>query len=168
MKRDRVKKKAFRFASNRLPQSWTEYFAGLFSQRLRKKIDTELTDKLLEVLLRSLDLIFAIWGDFRKNIEGFQGRYVFATAPAVGSDRVVEESAIFENGDMRRDEHAIPDYDVKVTFADTAALRSYILSTDQDILKLMLENKVAVEGNVNYIYKFLFMVKDLFKRFGID
>ena len=68
---------------------------------------------------------------------------------------------------MRRDDDAVSDYDVKVSFADPAALRRYILSIDQDILDLMLENKVTVEGNVNYIYKFLFMTKDLFRRIGL-
>jgi hypothetical protein len=143
-----------------------DFFTRLFSGRLRRQIEEEVTDELLGILLRVLSLAFVFSRGFRKNIEGFHGRYVFATDPS-GSGSLVAESVVFQNGRMLCNDDAITDYDAKVSFADPEALRRYILSTDQDILDLMLENKVTVEGNVNYVYKFLFMTKDLFRRIGI-
>jgi len=158
----RVLEKLFRL----FPSRWSDFFTRLFSGRLRRQIEVQVTDDLLGLLLGLMDLAFVISKDFRSNIEGFRGSYVFATEPAGGAG-IVEESIAFENGAMRRFDHALSDHNVKVTFSDPATLRKYILSTDQDILDLMLENKVTVEGNVNYIYRFLFMVNDLFKRIGI-
>lgn len=143
-----------------------DFFTRLFSGRLRRQIEEEVTDELLGVLLWCLGLAFAFSRGFRKNIDGFDGRYVFAADPS-GSGSRVAESVIFQNGRMLRDDDAVDDYHVKVSFADPEALRRYLLSTEQDILDLMLENKVTVEGNVNYVYKFLFMTKDLFRRIGI-
>ena len=145
----RVLEKLFRL----FPSRWSDGLTRLFSGRLRRQIEVQVTDDLLGLLLGLMDLAFVISKDFRSNIEGFRGSYVFATEPAGGAG-IVEESIAFEN----------------VTFtlwSERATLRKYILSTDQDILDLMLENKVTVEGNVNYIYRFLFMVNDLFKRIGI-
>ena len=143
-----------------------DFFTRLFSGRLKRQIAAEIADEMLGFMLGLMDIAFALSKGFRKHIEGFQGRYVFATEDN-GSGSRVEESVIFKNGDMIRSDDAIEDYHVKVTFEDTDSLRRYMLSTDPDILDLMLENKVTVEGNVNYIYKFLFMTKDLFRRVGI-
>jgi hypothetical protein len=45
-------------------------------------------------------------------------------------------------------------------------LRDFIFSRDQDILNSILANQVEVDGNLNYIYKFGFMARDLAKRVG--
>ncbi|MGD8369313.1 MAG: hypothetical protein PVG78_16865 [Desulfobacterales bacterium] len=143
-----------------------DFFTRLFSGRLRRQIEEKVTDDLMWLLLCLLRLAFVFSKGFRKNIEGFEGRYVFA-AESSGSGSPVVESAIFANGRLHQERNAIDDYHVKVSFSDHQALRRYLLAPDQDILDLMLENKVTVEGNVNYIYKFLFMTKDLFRRVGI-
>jgi len=159
----RVLEKIFRL----LPPRWSDGLTRLFSGRLKRQIEVQVTDDLLGLLLGVMDLAFVISKDFRRNIKGFRGKYVFATEPAGGAG-VVEESIAFADGAMRRFDDALSDYNVKVTFSDPATLRKYVLSTEHDILDLMLENKVTVEGNVNYVYRFLFMVSDLFKRIGIQ
>jgi hypothetical protein len=47
-------------------------------------------------------------------------------------------------------------------------LRAFLLSKNQDILDSVLANTVEVDGNLNYIYKFGFMVRDLIRRLGFD
>jgi hypothetical protein len=56
---------------------------------------------------------------------------------------------------------------VAVTFKDPAALRRFLFSRDQDVLARILANEIAVDGNLNYVYKFGFMVRDLVHRLGV-
>ncbi len=134
----------------------------LASKRIKDQIYGEVTDEFLELLLKGMDLAFFFSGGYRKNIEGFKGRYLFRTA-----DNMVTASAIFQDGDMQVRENGIKDWDVMVTFKNAAALRSFLFSKDQDILNSILANEVEVDGNLNYIYKFGFLAKDLGRRLGV-
>lgn len=142
--------------------------AGHFITRLRSKglieeLSGKVTDKFLESLLSGMDLAFSLSKGYRKNIRNFEGRYLFRTA-----DNVVAAAATFEHGDMQVDpEGAIDDWDVRVTFKDWTTLRDFLFSGDQDILDSLLENKVEVDGNPNYIFKFGFMARDLGRRLGV-
>lgn len=133
------------------------------SKQLKEELFGQVTDKFLELLLSGMDLAFMLLPDYRKNIDHFSGRYLFRT-----SDGLVAASAIFNNGDMHVHEDAIEEWDVRITFKDAAALRAFLLSKNQDILDSVLANNVEVDGNLNYIYKFGFMVRDLIRRLGFD
>lgn len=146
---------------------------GKFSlKKLEKELLGEVTDEFLELLLivmkfafsidKALDLSLSPFEGYRKNIEGFRGSYLFMT-----SDNLVSASAIFANGDMKVEDDPIDDWDVRVTFKDASSLRVFLFSKDQDILNSLLENKVEVDGNLNYIYKFGFMARDLGRRIGV-
>ncbi len=135
----------------------------LLTRSLRKEMSGRMTNAFIKLLLKALDTIFLLYGDYRKkNIKDFRGRYLFRTA-----DDVVSASATFKNGDMQLPKQAIKDWDVRVTFKDSAALKDFIFSRDQDILDSLLKNEVEVDGNLNYIYKFGFMARDLSHRFGV-
>jgi hypothetical protein len=139
------------------------FIARLWSKRLREELGGTATDKFLDLVLSGLDLAFYLSKDFRKNIRDFQGRYLFRSA-----DNLVASAATFKDGDMQVDpEGTIDDWDVRVTFKDWTALRDFLFSGDQDILDSLLENKVEVDGNPNYIFKFGFMVADLGRRLGV-
>lgn len=159
----------------KLGRALSRMFAWIFPKwartRLRAKLKEWLTktecgevlsDNLMELLLRALDVLFFLDKGFRANIEGFSGRYVFATADEKGGK--VDVSAIFKGGDMEVDQKEISDWDVKVTFSNSDALWGFLLSENQDIVDSVLRNNVKIEGNLNYIYKFGFMVKDLVHR----
>lgn len=135
----------------------------LWLKGLRAELYGRVTDKFLELLLRGMELAFYLSKDYRKNIKGFEGRYLFRTA-----DNLVAAAATFSDGDMKVYDEAIDNWDVRITFKDTAALRAFILSRDQDILDSILANDVEVDGNQNYIYKFGFMVRDLGRKLGVD
>ncbi len=145
---------------------------NVWLKRLENELLGEVTDEFLELLLRVMKLAFSIdkaldlslspFEGYRKNIEGFKGRYLFKT-----SDNIVAASAIFANGDMKVEDDPIDNWDVRVTFKDAASLRAFLFSKDQDILNSLLENKVEVDGNLNYIYKFGFMARDLGRRLGV-
>ena len=131
-------------------------------ENLRHALAGTLTDEFLEILLAGMSLAFVLLRGFRRNLAGFSARYLFRTA-----DGTVATGACFANGRMQilhKDDRA---YNVAVTFKDPAALRRFLFSRDQDILASILANDVAVDGNLNYIYKFGFMARDLVHRLGV-
>lgn len=132
---------------------------ALFSRDLQKELDGAATDKFLELLLAGMDLAFILSRDFRENIRGFAGRYLFRTA-----DGLVAVAALFTESRMRVSPRAITGWDVRVTFKDAGALRAFLFSREQDILDSLLKNEVEVDGNLNYIYKFGFMARELRRR----
>ncbi|VAV83692.1 hypothetical protein MNBD_DELTA01-966 [hydrothermal vent metagenome] len=145
---------------------------------LSKEISGELTDGFLHVLLESMSFCFdaPLIGDvfkdikeFRRNIDGFEGRYLF-----VSEDGAICEAATFKKNKMKvkkdidLEDRKINNWDIIVRFKNARALRNYLFSEDQDILNLILTNDVEVEGNLNYLFKFGFISKDLLRKTGLD
>lgn len=145
-----------------IPERIGNFVISLLLRRLKKEICGEVTEKFLNLLFSGMDLAFALSRGYRKNIKGFKGRYLFRTY-----DNSVLASLVFENDDMNVREEGIDNWHVRVTFKDENALWQFIFSKDQDILDSLLKNEVEVDGNLNYIYKFCFMVKDLRRRLGV-
>ncbi len=149
-----------------IPQLFSDrvgsFVTKLWSGKLKEELYGKVTDKFLELLLAGMDLTFCLSKGYRKNIKGFEGRYVFRTA-----DNRVAATATFKDGDMRVHQEAMNDWDVRVTFKDAAAFRGFIFSRDQDILDSILANDVEIDGNPNYIFKFGFMARDLGHRLGV-
>jgi len=145
-----------------LPDTIGNFITRLLLRKLRKELVGKATDIFLELLLRGMDLAFYLSKGYRKNIKDFEGRYLFTTA-----DDVVAAAATFEHGDMEVHKEAIDDWDVRVTFKDAGALNAFLFSRDQDILDSLLANDVELDGNLNYIYKFGFMARDLGRRLGV-
>ena len=138
------------------------FITKLCSKNLRKELYGEVTDEFLELLLRGMDLAFCLSKGYRKNIKDFEGRYLFRTA-----GDLVAAAVTFKDGDMEVHQEAIDDWDVCITFKDAVALNAFIFSRDQDILNSLLKNDVELGGNLNYIYKFGFMARDLGHRLGV-
>ena len=138
-------------------------WARVFNRKLVEQVRSAATDKFLELLLVGMDSFFLVSKSFRKNIEGFRATYVFESA-----NGTVHATALFDNADMNVKETADKTYTARVTFQDGAALRAFLFSKNQDILDSLLKNQVTVDGNLNYIYKFGFMAKDLMRRLGMD
>jgi hypothetical protein len=145
-----------------LPDRWRLRLMGKQIEDLRRALEGTLTDKFLEVLLAGMALASVLLRGFRRNLVGFSAQYLFRTA-----DGAVAEGARFANGRMQVRHGADTAYDVAVTFKDPAALRKFLFSRDQDILASILANEVSVDGNLNYIYKFGFMARDLVHRLGV-
>ncbi|MFQ5872756.1 MAG: hypothetical protein ACE5JL_03000 [Dehalococcoidia bacterium] len=138
------------------------FIAKLFSRKLKRELYRQVTDTFLELLLGGMDLAFYLSKGYRKNIKGFEGRYLFRTA-----GNLVAATATFKDGDMKVHGESMDDWDVRITFKDAAAFRAFIFSKDQDILDSLLANDVEVDGNLNYLYKFGFMARDLAHRLGV-
>lgn len=125
--------------------------------------EVEVTDKFLDLLMMGMDLAFCLMKDYRRNIENFEGCYHFETRKGN-----VKSGAIFKDGNMKVQPEGIPFPDAKVTFEDFKSLWKHLMSKDQDLLDSLLNNKIELDGNMNLIFKFSFMVKDLKRRFGLE
>jgi hypothetical protein len=100
---------------------------------------------------------------YSANIHGFNAVYGFES-----NDKTVNAAAVFKGGKMHVEENMPDKWDLKVAFKDAQAFWDFIFSGGQDILKPILDNNVEVYGNLNYLYKFGFMARDLKDRLGLS
>lgn len=119
-------------------------------------LESEAAEEFLETLLSLMRIMFVLNLEYRRNIEGFRGRYQF-----ISLDRRITMAALFDDGRMTVRETVIPDPDITITFRDGRTLINFILSPRQDIIGAMLRQDVRTEGNLNYLYKFGYMAKQL-------
>jgi hypothetical protein len=124
--------------------------------RLEKCLSSELAEDFLVILLEVMKIAFFVDRDYRRNIDGFAGRYLFRSR-----DHAIGVSATFRNGDLHLAEKEIADPHVTVIFKDGKALMAFLLSGNPDILGSMLRQEVTPEGNLNYLYKFAYMARRL-------
>lgn len=125
-------------------------------RQFMKCLESEAAEEFLELLLKLMSLVFKLDKDFRRNINGFRGRYQFRSV-----DNSVTVAALFTGKGLKVEERLIPDADVTVIFKDGKSLLNYLLTTDRDILRLVLNNEVVLKGNVNYVLKFGYMANHL-------
>ena len=123
---------------------------------LEKCLKTEAAEGFLELLLNGMGMAFRLDPDFRRNIQGFSGRYLFSSR-----DRGFTVSAVFGNGSLVVADHPCDRPDVAITFRDEKALMGLLLAPRPDILGAVLRQDVVLAGNLNYLYKFAFMAKRL-------
>ncbi len=135
-------------------------FAPLATDKLWKKFqncfESEAAEEFLEVLLNLMKIMFFINPRYRKNIQGFEGRYQF-----LSKDGQITMAAIFKDGRMHVEETVIDDPHIKIIFRDGKALLNFIISPRQDIIGSILRHDVETEGNLNYLYRFGYLAKQL-------
>jgi hypothetical protein len=148
-----------------IPKSVGKYVTRETQRTLVKgmKGEVKITNDTLDFLMMAMDLAFSVMKDYRENIKNFDGCYEFETRK--GNSK---SGAIFKDGRMKVVPEGILFPDAKVRFEDFKSLWKYIFSKDQELLDLILENKIEMEGNTNLLFKFCFMVKDLKQRFGLE
>ncbi len=147
-------------------------------------IQAWLADLSLDGLLTLMDMAIYLSrlthfkGDYYRNLEYvdyvnnqkihyFNCRYLFEAKDGARC------GAVFAGGDMKVFRQGISKWDVKIAFKDDAALLKYLLKgitfhgIKIDAEQALLDNEVQVYGNVNYLFKFGHMTKDLLDRFGL-
>lgn len=117
---------------------------------------SDFAEDFLQILLNLMSIIFLVDHDFRKNIEGFDGRYQFKS-----KDGSINVSALFADNRLEVREEDISAPDITIYFKDGKALMSFLLTPKPDILGSILHQEVSLDGNLNYLYKFAFMAKRL-------
>ncbi len=129
---------------------------------LQSELSGAVTENFVEVLLHGMQLGFVFSSSYRRNIEDFKASYFFRTA-----DDRLNLAAIFDDGKMEVGKTAPDKWNVRVTFRNVPALQKFLFSRDHDILNSLLANEVDVDGNLNYIYKFGFMARELGLKLGV-
>lgn len=134
-------------------------FARLLSWRLVNHLRGDATSTLLLLLLGAMDTAFCLLESYRVNISGLKAVYTFRT-----DDGAVSRTVRFSDGDMIIEHEQDPHADAIVDFKSATALRSFLFSKNQDVLDSLLRDEVHVHGNLNYVYRFAFLARDLERR----
>ena len=146
-----------------IPNSWANRILRWVT-KLAKSFYTADADVFIELLLHGMSWAFVLCRSYRRsNLRNFSARYVFET-----EDGKVHSTADFAGGAMNVQPHAAGNATACVTFRSVDALRGFLFSGNQDILIPILSNDVLVGGNLNYIYRFGFMARDLARRLNIE
>lgn len=125
---------------------------NLVRNKFLKSLESEFAEEFLEVLLNLMGFMLLIDEGFRRNIKGFNGRYQFKS-----KDNSITMAAVFGNDRMKVSEKVIERPNITVIFKDGKALMNFLLSPKPDILGSLLRQDVALDGNLNYLYKFAYM-----------
>lgn len=141
---------------NKVPNIFRKWWRGRVAKRFFRSLENEAAEEFLKLLLKLMSLALRLDKGFRRNIDGFKGRYQFRTG-----DNSVTVAAIFTGKGLKVKEELMPDPDVSVIFKDGRALVNFLLATDRDILRFVLNNEVVVKGNTNYIFKFGYMANHI-------
>jgi hypothetical protein len=138
-------------------------------ERWHKKLtDVLFFDPFLEVLLQLMRLALLVRPDYRKNIEGdpqknieeFRGRYAFRSR-----NGDIAASAVFKRGRMRVRRHIIENADVTVIFKNGETLTKLVFDRNPDLIEAILDQEIRTEGNLNYLFKFVYMARQLQPQF---
>ncbi|MCJ7600760.1 MAG: hypothetical protein MUO63_04555 [Desulfobulbaceae bacterium] len=125
-------------------------------EKFQNSFSSEVAEEFLQTLLTLMQIVFVVNHEYRRNIKNFEGRYQFCS-----KDGEVTIAAVFHNSRMDVMEKKIDRPDITITFRDGKTLLNFIISPRQDILGSMLRHDVVTEGNLNYLYKFGYMAKQL-------
>ena len=125
-------------------------------ENFRDAFSSKVAENFLETLLNLMKIVFVVNPDYRRNIENFKGRYQF-----LSKDERLKVGVVFGGGRMKVVDEKIERPDITIAFRDGKTLLDFIFSPRQDILGAMLRHDVETAGNLNYLYKFGFMAKQL-------
>lgn len=101
---------------------------------------------------------------YYRNVENFNAVFVFAS-----QDNSIHATARFIDRKMFVEPEADKSWNVKIVFSDVNAFWKLMLSSGDGIVEAMQANETQVFGNLNYLYKFGFLLKDLiFERLGLE
>ena len=125
-------------------------------KRFLDNLGSEFAEEFLQLLLNLMSLMFFLNKDFKRNIKDFNARYLFKS-----KDSQITIAAIFKNNKMKVYEKEIDNTNVAVIFKNSKALMNFLLSPKPDILNSILKQEVTFDGNLNYLYKFIFMSRRL-------
>jgi len=126
------------------------------AQKFMEMLQSEEAEEFLEVLLKLMGLVFCLDKDYQRNLQNFDGRYLFRS-----QDRQITVAAVFKDNRLKVTEEEIGDTHMTVIFRNAKALMGFLLSPKPDILGSMLRQDISIDGNLNYLYKFAYMAKHL-------
>ena len=159
------------FLPKGLQTSFIEKKLEEFKKEIVTEIEGESIDRLLVLLLNAMRLLFIINKKYRSNIKDFSGTYVISSQDGkIDVSVTFKKITIFfrkEDGMVVGDK-AIPNPTTSITFKDTKAMVDFLLSGNPDVISGMLNNQVSVSGNLNYLFRFVFLIMEIPELLGIN
>jgi hypothetical protein len=138
------------------------------NKRLARDIENDMLDNFLEHILKMMGNYLFIDTKFRRNIKDFKARYTFKDRKGrIAASVIFQKHPFFKHDQMIVKEDAIKNTNVTVIFKDGKALKDFLFSGDPDVFDFVLGNKLRFEGNLNYIFKFTYMVRHLQLAFNL-
>lgn len=131
-------------------------FRAWLSRTYRSHLREEAADSLLEYALRALTVIIEKNPRLRANATDIDAVYHFSIERA---RRDISLHLDRRGARVRRGAPENPD--VSIGFRDTASVVSFLLAPKPDILRSLLNQDIAVDGNVNYLFKFAYLANKL-------
>jgi len=135
-------------------------------------INDEMAEEFLQFMVKVMKIKISTDPDYRRNIEAFQGTYLFRS-----TDREATVLVQFENGQIRDTENVTEEdtakADIIVSFKNGKAFMNFLLVPFRkkkgperpqtfDIMESIRKNEVNVTGNLNYFYRFGYMANHCF------
>jgi hypothetical protein len=120
--------------------------------KLRGCVAGKMTDNFLQLLLKAMSLMFCINPDYRRNIDGFEAKYVFADR-----NTHIYVVAIFRKNKLIVRKRPVLSHTFRLVFKDGASLIELLFAKSFNILDAVLRQEIDFEGNINYISKFAYM-----------
>ncbi|HBT88834.1 hypothetical protein [Desulfobacter sp.] len=142
---------------------------------LKKDIETnaagQALDKLLVVLLNAMGLLFLSNKEYRKNIKDFTGSIAICS-----EDKKIDVSAVFKKipvffskkDGMEVKRFVVDNPTTTVTFKDGKAMAEFLLAGNPDVIVGMLNNQLSVSGNLNYLFRFVYLLWLIPEILGIN
>ena len=134
-------------------------------KKFLETLETETAENIMEGLLYLMKTRFLldpiiIGSDYRQNIHNFDANYQFRSKS--GDIKVL---VTFHDGQMDWEKSLSQDVNATLEFKDGQALVNYLFNyvilQNRDFLQSMINNEIRVSGNLNYLYKFLFMANHM-------
>ncbi|MGA9755184.1 MAG: hypothetical protein WBV23_08565 [Desulfobaccales bacterium] len=140
----------------------------IWKNAVKKFLDTleaEAAENIMEGLLLLMKTRFLIdpiiiGSDYRQNLDKFDADYQFRSKS--GDINVLVK---FHDGQMDWEKSLSEDVNATLEFKDGQALINYLFNyvvlQSRDFLQSIINNEIRVSGNLNYLYKFLFMANHM-------
>lgn len=128
-----------------------------------KCLKDEIAEEFLKTLLKLMSVSFQVDKRLRKHIEGFRGSIQFRSRD--DAIRVVAEfkDNKLKQRELKRNERLKEVPNATVVFKNAEGLMNFLLPKGgkRDVLRSLLKNEVALDGNFNYIYRFGFVANHM-------
>jgi hypothetical protein len=117
---------------------------------------------ILQSFLEFFSLAYSSNYELRRHIKGIKARYLFLFGD---SERQI--SLEIKNSGMRVFPGNTDKPDISIKFRDSEALRNLLSADKTDVLKVILKQDIVAEGNLIYLFKFIYLLNHLqFKLMG--
>ena len=121
------------------------------------------TDFLTRVLLFLMAVNYNLRPSLRKYLKSSHGWLNFSTGIRT-ENNTVQQAIIFNEGKARVSARIPEDVDATLIFTGDEVVKEMLKVTPNEVLNMLLKNRLRIEGNMNYVPLFSFLVSLLLRK----